>query len=261
VQSRPRPARARSGQVATSVADEVASVPRMPWKQFEFKGQPVYVRVMATGKPLVHRGRVEVRYKLGATKSYRASPENLIEIDGPVVEDDEMKGAVATPTTAGLREDPKAAADDDTIVIHTDGACSGNPGPAGVGVHLQRPDEITEISEYIGSGTNNIAELTAILRALETLRAEEHDRSIHLYTDSGWSLGVLVGGWKAKANVELIAQIKELAARFPKLEMLKVRGHAGQAGNEEADELATMAVRRESSMSRTRRRARAQGPE
>jgi ribonuclease HI len=226
----------------------------MPWKEYEFKGQTVYVRVLATGKPIVHRGRVELRYKLGATKSYRASPDNLVAIEGAIVSDEDMGGSASSANRATLRETPKVAADEDTIVIHTDGACSGNPGPAGIGVHLQRADEIVEISEYIGSGTNNIAELTAILRGLECLREDEKKSVIHLYTDSGWSLGVLVGGWKAKTNLELIAEIKKLTDELPKLELLKVRGHAGEDGNEEADRLATMAVRRESSLTRTRPR-------
>jgi ribonuclease HI len=229
----------------------------MPWKQYEFKGQTVYVRVLTSGKPIVHRGRVELRYKMGATKSYRASPDNLVEMEGEVVSDEEMGGGGPKSTgTAALREDPQSPPDEQTIVIYTDGACSGNPGPAGVGVYLQRPTEIVELSEYIGSGTNNIAELTAILRALQQLDDAERDARIHLYTDSGWSLGVLIGGWKAKTNLELIDEIRERMEKFPKLELLKVRGHAALEGNEEADRLATMAARSESSKTRTRRRTR-----
>jgi ribonuclease HI len=228
----------------------------MPWKRFDFKGQAVYVRVLATGKPIVHRGRVEVRYRLGTSKSYRAGPENLIDVGGEIVSDEDMGGGPREQTGSqdALRENPVVPADEDSIIIYTDGACSGNPGPAGVGVLFQRPDEIVEVSEFIGSGTNNIAELTAILRGLQNLREDERDRVIHLYTDSGWSLGVLIGGWKAKANLELIAEIKEHLAKLPKIELLKIRGHAGQEGNEEADHLATMAVRRETSMTRARKR-------
>jgi ribonuclease HI len=223
----------------------------MPWKKYEFKGQTVYVRVLATGKPIVHRGRVELRYKLGARKSYKAAPDNLVEIEGDdeVIDDVEMSGSASQANTASaaLREEPSAPPDDETIVIHTDGSCSGNPGPAGVGVLVERPDQTIEISEFLGSGTNNIAELTAILRALQTLRPEDAERAIHLYTDSGWSLGVLVGGWKAKANLELLEEIRVEMEKYPRLELLKVRGHAGHHGNEEADRLATQATRREAS--------------
>jgi len=223
----------------------------MPWKKYEFKGQTVYVRVLATGKPIVHRGRVELRYKLGARKSYKAAPDNLVEVEGDneIIDDTEMSGGPtqASTATAALKEEPSSPPDAETIVIYTDGACSGNPGPAGIGVLVERPDQTIEISEYLGSGTNNIAELSAILRALQTLRPEDSERAIHLYTDSGWSLGVLVGGWKAKANLELLDQIKTELDKYPKIELLKVRGHAGHAGNEEADRLATQATRREAS--------------
>lgn len=233
----------------------------MPWKVFEFKDQKVYARVLPTGKPIVHRGRVELRYRLGATKSYRASPTNLVDIDGEIVPDEEMGGRQgAAPSSKLPRETPEEPADENTIVIHTDGACSGNPGPAGVGIYIERPGEATEISEFIGSGTNNIAELTAILRALQNVSDEERERRIHVYTDSGWSLGVLVQGWKAKANLDLIDEIKQLMATMPNLELLKVRGHAGEAGNEQADNLATMAVRREDSMTRVRKRTRPHRP-
>ncbi len=234
----------------------------MAWKQFQFKDQTVFVRVLASGKPIVHRGRVEMRYRLGATKSYRAAPDNLIEGDGEIIPDEAFGG---TPTPAAVtqapRETPIRAASAETIVIHTDGACSGNPGPAGIGVLIERPDgEVIEHSEFIGEGTNNIAELTAILRAIEMLKPEEHGTHVLLYTDSAWSLGVLVGGWKAKVNVELITAIKERMTTMPEVELLKVKGHAGNTGNEEADALATMAVRRESSTTRTRRRSKPSAP-
>jgi ribonuclease HI len=235
------------------VRDGSLPILQMPWKEYEFKGQTVYVRVLPSGKPIVHRGRVELRYKLGASKSYRASPDNLVDIDGATVEDAEMGGAGKPEAKVALREDPRTPPDGDTIILYTDGACSGNPGPAGIGIVIQRPDEIVEIAEFIGSGTNNIAELTAILRGLESLRDDEKDRVIHLYTDSAWSLGVLVGGWNAKANLELIEQIRAIAKDLPKLELLKIRGHAGVEGNVEADRLATMAVRREESVPPRRR--------
>ena len=233
----------------------------MPWKNFLYKDQTVYVRVLESGKPIVHRGRVEMRYRLGASKSYRGSPDTLVEAEGEILSDaafsGDTEGGAPAPARdlSATRQEPTRAVSEATIVIHTDGACSGNPGPAGIGVHIAREGEIVELSEFIGEGTNNVAELTAILRALELLRDDERDTHVILYTDSGWSLGVLVGGWKAKANLALIGKIKEKMALFPHLELLKVRGHAGQDGNEEADYLATMAVRREATTTRTRRRS------
>jgi ribonuclease HI len=233
-----------------------ATIPAlMPWKAFDYRGDKVWVRVLDTGKPIVRRGLVEFRYKQGASKSYRTQRDNFEDLDGEeeILSDEDFGGRATTPSTK-LREQPTVAADENTIIIHTDGACSGNPGPAGIGVHIMRPDKVTEISEYIGEATNNVAELRAILRALEDLDASERERRIHLYTDSGWSLGVLIGGWKAKKNVALIDKIKVRLPEFPQLELLKVRGHAGLDGNEEADALATKAVRIEDSSVRTRRR-------
>jgi ribonuclease HI len=228
----------------------------MPWRRYEFKGQEVWVRVLATGKPIVNRGRVEVRYRVGARKSYRAAPENLVDVGGETIPDAEMSGTDPAAAAADIREAPSEPADDETIVIYSDGACSGNPGPAGIGVVIARPTEMIEISEFLGSGTNNIAELAAIHRGLASLPEEDCERRVHLYTDSGWSLGVLIGGWKAKANLEWIAKVREQMERFPRLELLKVRGHAGVPENEEADRLAVMAVRSEASKTRTRPRRR-----
>lgn len=223
----------------------------MPWKPFEFKGQKVFVRVLETGKPIVRRGLVELRYKLGATKSYRTQRENLTETEDGIIPDSEMGGREAASAKA-LKETPSKPADEQTVVIYTDGACSGNPGPAGVGVFMKGPRGVLELGEYLGSGTNNIAELTAILRGLEELTDDERKGAVHLYTDSAWSLGVLIGGWKAKTNLKLIEQIKAQMESCAQLELLKVRGHAGDPGNEEADHLATTAVRRESSLRRER---------
>jgi ribonuclease HI len=227
----------------------------MPWKAFDFRGDKVWARVLDTGKPIVRNGLVEIRYKLGANKSYKTSRENLEELEEQeeILSDEAFGGQVTTPSTQ-IRETPAQPVDATTIVIHTDGACSGNPGPAGIGVHILRPDRVTEYSEFIGEGTNNVAELTAILRGIELLDAAEAQCTIHLYTDSGWSLGVLVGGWKAKKNVALIDKIKARLPEFPKLELLKVKGHAGATGNEEADELAVRAVRREETSKRERPR-------
>ncbi len=230
----------------------------MPWKRFEFKGDEVYVRVLPDGKPIVRGGRVELRYRLGARKSYRGSVENLEDVGGEIVSDEAMGGRSA-PASAAPRTEPSRPADAETIVVYTDGACLGNPGPAGVGVYTEFPTETMEYAEYLGESTNNFAELTAILRGLEKIPEAERGRRVHLYTDSAWSLGVLVQGWKAKTHLDLIATIQALAGTFGDLELLKIRGHAGHHGNEEADRLANMAVRREEGFERRRPRRRPRG--
>jgi ribonuclease HI len=130
----------------------------------------------------------------------------------------------------------------DPIIAYTDGACSGNPGPAGIGVVLVCGEKRKEISTYLGEGTNNIAELTAILAALEAIK--DRKRSVRVITDSSYAIGVLSKGWKAKANVELIARMRVLLAEFTQLSFEWVKGHAGHAENEGCDELAREAVKR-----------------
>lgn len=225
---------------------------RMPWRQFEFRDKNVFVRVLESGKPIVNRGFVELRYKLGATKSYKTAPENLEEIpeSAEILPDEKMGGRSSAAQKSAMKEQPDTPIGPDSVVIYTDGACSGNPGPAGVGVFLSRKNETVEISEFIGSGTNNIAELEAIRLGLAELSDDERKGHVVLYTDSGWSLGVLVGGWKAKMNLKHIAGVREEMDKCVNLELLKVKGHAGNEGNEEADRLATTAVRAEHSRRR-----------
>ncbi len=127
-------------------------------------------------------------------------------------------------------------------LAYTDGACSGNPGPAGSGLVVIRPGgKIDEGFEYLGTSTNNVAELTAILRALEAVPATVPSLLVH--TDSQYSIGVLTKGWKAKANQELIAKIKAVLKERPQARLAYVPGHAGVPMNERADELAREAIR------------------
>jgi ribonuclease HI len=122
----------------------------------------------------------------------------------------------------------------------TDGACSGNPGPAGSGVVLVEPGgKLHEGLEYLGEATNNVAELTAILRALEWIPADAG--SIVVHTDSQYAIGVLQKGWKAKANQELVAYIKRVVQERGAL-LQYVPGHEGVPLNERADELAREAI-------------------
>jgi ribonuclease HI len=124
--------------------------------------------------------------------------------------------------------------------VWTDGACTGNPGPAGLGVVVLDGETRREHKEYLGHGTNNIAELTAVLRGLDML--DRTDRPVLVYTDSSYSIGVLSMGWKAKANVELVAEIRDRIAAFDDVRFVKVPGHAGVPENERCDELARAAI-------------------
>jgi ribonuclease HI len=135
--------------------------------------------------------------------------------------------------------DPRPHAGKDGTIVYTDGACSGNPGPAGLGIVVDREDERIERYEYLGEGTNNIAELTAVLRALEEL-AEAEAALVH--TDSQYTIGMAQKGWKPKANHQLVADLRKALAAHPEVELVYVRGHAGVELNERADELARRAI-------------------
>ena len=166
-------------------------------------------------------------------KLYRASARNLDPAESTeIIEFD------ASPPVASDTDDANGATAKDAIIIYTDGACSGNPGPMGIGAVVINDGVRNEISEFLGTGTNNIAELTAILRALESLDEAARARQVLVHTDSSYSIGLLTKGWKAKANQELVATLRELAKKFPLLRMVKVKAHSGIPENERADQLA-----------------------
>ena len=99
-----------------------------------------------------------------------------------------------------------------------------------------------EISKYIGIATNNIAELEAIRTGL--LEIKNTDLPVRLFTDSSYAYGVLVQGWKAKKNQEIIGSIINIISKFNDLKIIKVKGHGGIEGNERADFLATSAIKK-----------------
>jgi ribonuclease HI len=233
----------------------------MPWTTMRLRGQKVLARCDDVGRPLAQGGRVEIRYNPADGRMYKALPGNLEPIPGAPVHGDDHCGPASDaprPYTAAKKKMPsrgpssktsskaaaiaagEAAPRDGAVVVYADGACSGNPGPAGLGVLVDDHGARKELSEYLGTGTNNIAELTAILRAAELLEGDA--RPIEIRTDSQYSIGVLAKGWKAKANQELVAQVKRALAKLPNVHLIYVPGHSGFAGNERADELARDAI-------------------
>jgi ribonuclease HI len=199
------------------------------------RGERVFVKVNPRGEPAAGSdGRVDIRYRAGG-KVYRAGVRNL--------EPDPQPEILSDGDAAGPGEDKPAgpATPRDAIIVYTDGACSGNPGPSGIGVVILDGKERRELSEYCGHGTNQTAELMAIVRALEEL---PKDRPIILHSDSSYALGLLGKGWKAKANQALVERMRALAKQFKDLRLVKVAGHAGVSENERADQLAVAAVAR-----------------
>lgn len=208
----------------------------------------MWARASASGELVTDEGRVEIRYKPNDGRRYGARKDNLSVIAGEVLPDETC--GPAEVVTAPKREPVEGAPSKKTarvleaapagsVIVYADGACSGNPGPAGLGVVFIDGAQRIELSEFLGQGTNNIAELTAILRALDELGS---DRAAVIHTDSQYAIGVLQKGWKAKANVELIVAIKAVLATRKATRLVYVPGHAGVVLNERADELAREAV-------------------
>jgi ribonuclease HI len=114
----------------------------------------------------------------------------------------------------------------------------------GIGIVVVADRQRAERGEYLGVGTNNIAELTAIARGLDLAAelAPDRSRPIRIYSDSSYALGLLGKGWKAKANQELVASLREQLATFPRVKLIKVAGHAGVDNNERCDQLARRAI-------------------
>src|SRR4051812_17783779 len=105
----------------------------MPWQRMIFRNDPVWVRVDDAGRPALDRdGRAEMKYRETDTKTYRPGPGNLSpDPTAPPPRDlDEPAGAPRS-SSKGSAGVPAVG---DALQIWTDGACSGNPGPMGIGV-------------------------------------------------------------------------------------------------------------------------------
>lgn len=133
------------------------------------------------------------------------------------------------------------------VEIHTDGACRGNPGPGGWGVLLRSGRREKEIWGGELATTNNRMELTAAIRALESLK---RPCRVHAYTDSEYlrrGISEWIADWKRRSwktadrrpvkNVDLWKRLDELVATHH-VTWHWVRGHAGHSDNERADQLA-----------------------
>ena len=137
------------------------------------------------------------------------------------------------------------------VVIHTDGACSGNPGPGGWGAVLHYGSTEKELWGGELATTNNRMELMAAIQALEALK---RPCRIELHTDSKyvqqgikeWIHGWKARGWKTAAkqpvkNIDLWKRLDE-AVKPHEIDWVWVKGHSGHDGNERADALANKGV-------------------
>jgi ribonuclease HI len=217
----------------------------VPWVRAILRGQKVYARADATGALSAEGGRVEIRYKPNDGRRYQARADNLEVVDAAPLPDDTCgpAGDVAKPDTKGAKAKGGAPVTPThapgSVIAYADGACSGNPGPCGLGVVLIDGRTRVELSEYLGEGTNNVAELTAVLRALGEV---ERGRAMTVYTDSQYTIGVVQKGWKAKANQDLVGELRAALSARPATRLAYVPGHSGVLLNERADTLAREAV-------------------
>lgn len=140
------------------------------------------------------------------------------------------------------------------VIIYTDGACSGNPGPGGWGSILMYRENKKEISGGKKNTTNNVMELTAVIEALKLLKFK---CKVSVYSDSAyvvnafnqkWIYGWMKNGWKNASkepvkNKELWEELYELT-KIHEVTFIKVKGHSDNEYNNRCDEMAREEVTR-----------------
>ena len=138
------------------------------------------------------------------------------------------------------------------VVIYTDGACSGNPGPGGWGAILMYQENKKEISGGKKNTTNNEMELTAVIEALKLLK---FPCQVDLYSDSAYVVNAFLqnwignwvkNNWKTSSkepvkNQELWKQLYDLT-KTHQVKFIKVKGHSDNEFNNRCDELARNAI-------------------
>lgn len=133
------------------------------------------------------------------------------------------------------------------IIIHTDGAARGNPGPGGYGAVLQAPGQRKELSAGYRLTTNNRMELLAVIVALEALKIQGSD--VTIYTDSRYVVDAVEKGWlkswvsknfKNKKNPDLWIRFLEIYKKH-RVSFIWIKGHANHTENERCDQLAVEA--------------------
>jgi ribonuclease HI len=229
------------------------------WKRYRFKGrQKAWVRVDDAGEAVITAGRIEVAFKRGDDRTYKAGAATIVPLpEGEQISDEDWAARQAEIARKSPPAEPSSEAEADAppaappprpnrrrrpaaIKAWTDGACFGNPGPSAAGALLRFKKREKELRLYLGEGTNNTAELEAIRLAL--LAIKDRTLPVDLHTDSAYALGVLTLGWRPKVNREMVTEIRELVQSFEDLRIIKVKGHAGVEENERVDELAKQAI-------------------
>ncbi len=160
------------------------------------------------------------------------------------------RNAMPYPNTSDAT-DPLAAKKN-TTVAYTDGACKGNPGAGGWGAHLIFSDGSTQ--DLYGGDTETTNNRMELMGAIQALTHSSHEQKLEIWTDSSYvqkGITEWIEGWKKKgwktaskkpvANQDLWQQLDKLCQQRD-VDWHWVKGHAGHAGNEKADELANLGV-------------------
>lgn len=139
------------------------------------------------------------------------------------------------------------------VIIYTDGACSGNPGPGGWGTILMYKDTKKEINGYMEDTTNNVMEITAVIEGLKMLK---YKCQVEIYSDSAYVVNAFnnhwIEGWIKKnwinsnkepvKNKELWQELYTLTKQH-EVKFIKVKGHSDNEYNNRCDELARLAIK------------------
>lgn len=141
--------------------------------------------------------------------------------------------------------------DEAEVIIYTDGACKGNPGPGGYAATLQKGAHEKVLVGWEPETTNNRMELLAVISALEALKRSCH---VAIYTDSRyvidgmtqWLEGWRQRNWRKVKNVDLWQRLVA-ASEAHLIDWCWVKGHSGDPGNERVDALASQAADTQSS--------------
>lgn len=139
------------------------------------------------------------------------------------------------------------------VIIYTDGACSGNPGPGGWGSILMYKDNKKEIFGGKANTTNNVMELTAVIEALKLLK---YRCEVEIYSDSAYVVNAFNQGWiynwiknkwmtsgkEPVKNKEIWQELYSLTQKH-KVKFIKVKGHSDNEFNNRCDEMARNSIK------------------
>lgn len=195
-----------------------------------------------------------------AYKSFSTRKDAEDYLNGHTQPELRSREPVEKETPATMTQTLPVSAHDDSslkrVVIYTDGACTGNPGPGGYGVVMIHGKERKELSAGFRLTTNNRMEIMGCIAGLRALKTQ---CDVTIYSDSkyvvntmtkSWALKWRRRGWKRKCengelkdalNADLWAQMLDLCDRH-RVRFNWVRGHSGNEGNERCDQLARAAT-------------------